>query len=148
MCLIYTFLVAMLFKLKILKVRPYPIAWCTLVGVLLIGAIVVFWHLDAPMSSRVVTTQYVVQLVPYIKGQVKKVCAQANQPIKKGNLLLEIDPAPYQATVNQMEAQLAVAKADVGVKQAALKAAVAKAGAAVKQADAAVKQSDAALMNA
>src|SRR5262249_42104002 len=134
-----------------LKLGPKGIAWLAIGFGIPVGAVVVFWHLDAPMSGRVVTTQYVVQLVPYVKGQVKKVCAQANQPLKKGDLLLEIDPAPYQATVNQLEAQLAAAKADVAVKQAALKAAVAnvaKAGAAIKQADAAVNQSDAALTNA
>src|SRR5262249_2454593 len=109
------------------------------------------WHLDAPMSSRVVTTQYVVQLVPYVKGQVKKVCAQANQPLKKGDLLLEIDPAPYQYAVSQLEAQLAGARDAVKQKQAALEASeanVAKAGADIKQAQAAVTQSKAALTNA
>src|SRR5262249_28272435 len=109
------------------------------------------WHLDAPMSSRVVTTQYVVQLVPYVKGQVKKVCAQANQPLKKGDLLLEIDPATYQYAVSQLEAQLAGARDAVKQKQAALEASeanVAKAGADIKQAQAAVTQSKAALTNA
>src|SRR5215472_9262107 len=134
LCLLFTAIVVKL------KLRPKGIAWLAVGFGLPVVVVVAFWHLDAPMSSRVVTTQYVVQLVPYVKGQVKKVCAQANQPIKKGNLLLEIDPAPYQGTVDQMEAQLAAAKADVRVNQAALQAAVAnvaKAGAAVKQADAA-----------
>ena len=78
MCIIYTAFVVLLFKLKILKPRPYPIAWSAVGGVLVVGAIVVFWRLDAPMSNRVVTTQYVVQLVPYVKGQIKKVVAKAN----------------------------------------------------------------------
>jgi hypothetical protein len=50
------------------------------VDALTLGAVVVAWFLCAPMSSRVVTTQYVIQLVPYVKGQVLKVHAQANQP--------------------------------------------------------------------
>jgi hypothetical protein len=33
-------------------------------------------------------------------------------PVKKGDLLLEINPAPYQSTVNQVEAQLAAANED------------------------------------
>lgn len=93
---VYTGLVVLLFKLKILRPRPFPIARVVVAGLLLMGGIVVAWMLCAPLSPRLVTTQYVVQLVPYVKGQVKKVHAEANRPVKKGGLLLEINPAPYQ----------------------------------------------------
>jgi hypothetical protein len=83
--IIYTGMVVLLFKLKILKPRPYPITCVAVAGVLLIGGVVVAWKLCAPISSRVVTTQYVVQLVPYVKGQVKKVYARANQPVSRPN---------------------------------------------------------------
>ncbi len=151
LCIVYTAVVVVLFKLKILKPRPYPIAWVAVAGVLIIGGVVVVWALSAPMSARVVTTQYVVQLVPYVKGQVLKVHAQANQPIKKGDLLLEINPEPYQYKVSQLEAQLAGAEDNVKQTQAALEAAAAnvlKAGAGINQAQAAVTQSKAALRNA
>src|SRR5262249_14154452 len=118
LCLIYAGFVVLLFKLKVAKPRPYPIAWFAAGGVVLIGAIVLFWRLDAPQSGRVVTTQYVVQLVPYVKGQVTKVVAQANQRMKKGDLLLEVDPAPYQYVVSQLEAQLEGAAENVKLKQA------------------------------
>jgi multidrug resistance efflux pump len=52
--------------------------------------------------------------------------------MKKGDLLLEIDPAPYQYAVSQVEAQLATAKANV--KQA--EAALATANAAIPNAEA------------
>jgi multidrug resistance efflux pump len=151
MCIIYAALVALLFKFKILKVRPYPIAWCVVGGVLLIGGVVVAWKLCAPMSSRVVSTQYVVQLVSYVKGHVLKVHVQANQPVKKGDLLLEIDPEPFRYTVNQTEAQLAAANENVKVQQASVAAAgasVVKAGAGINQAQAGITQAKAALTNA
>jgi multidrug resistance efflux pump len=145
--------VCLLFVAIVVKLQlgPKGIAWLAIGFGIPIVVVMAFWHLDAPMSSRVVTTQYVVQLVPYVKGQVKKVCAQANQPLKKGDLLLEIDPAPYQYTVSQLEAQLAGARDAVKQKQAALEASeanVAKAGADIKQAQATVAQSRAALNNA
>jgi membrane fusion protein, multidrug efflux system len=77
--IVYTGIVLVLFKLKLVKPRPYPIAWTAVAGVLLIGGVVVVWKLCAPMSSKVVTTQYVIQLVPYVKGQVLKVHAQPNR---------------------------------------------------------------------
>nr|WP_249168115.1 biotin/lipoyl-binding protein [Bradyrhizobium elkanii] len=68
---------------------------------------------SAPITQKLVTSQYVVQLVPYVKGQVKQVYAKANQPMKRGDLLLEIDPIPYQYAVDQLEAQLKVTKANI-----------------------------------
>jgi multidrug resistance efflux pump len=94
-----------------------------LAGVFMIGGVVVVWTQAAPISSKLVTSQYVVQLVPYVKGQVKSVHAQPNQPVKKGDLLLEIDPAPYQYTVDRIEAQLNAAKAAVKEAEAGVEAA-------------------------
>ncbi len=151
LCIIYTALVVLLFKFRLLRPRPYPIAWVAVAGVLLIGGVVVVWHQCAPMSPRVVTTQFVIQLVPYVKGQVKKVHAQPNQPLKKGDLLLEINPEPYQYALNLADAQLASAKDNVKLQQAAGEAAdanVVKAVAGVTQAQAAVSQYKAALANA
>jgi multidrug resistance efflux pump len=79
---------------------------------------------------------------------VKKVCAQANQPLKKGDLLLEIDPAPYQYAVSQLEAQLAGARDAVKQKQAALEASEANVAKAVSQAEAGVTQAQAAQQQA
>jgi membrane fusion protein (multidrug efflux system) len=111
--IIYTGFVLLLFK--VLRIRPtaYLIASLVVFGVFMIGGVVVVWTQSAPLTDKMVTSQYVVQLVPYVKGQVKSVHAQALKPLKKGDLLLEIDPAPYQYTLNQVESQLSSAKANV-----------------------------------
>jgi multidrug resistance efflux pump len=149
--IIYTGIVLVLFKFKLVKPSPYPIACTIVAGVLMIGGVFVAWMQFAPLSPKAVTTQYVVQLVPYVKGQVKKVYAQANVPIKKGDLLLEIDPAPYQYTVNQVQAQLQASKETVNQSQAGLQAAeanVAKANEGVNQAKAGLDEAKAAVVNA
>jgi membrane fusion protein, multidrug efflux system len=149
--IVYTAVVLVLFKVFHLKPTPYLIATMILTGVLMIGGVVVWWTQSAPLTGQLVTTQYVVQLVPYVKGQVKAVHAEANQPMKKGDLLLEIDPAPYQFTVDQVEAQLKASKANVEQAQAAEQSAVAnvaKGKDGVIQAQAAVNQSKAAVANA
>jgi len=107
---------------KVLHIRPtaFRIAGFLLAGVLMIGGVVIAWTLSAPISEKMVTSQYVIQLVPYVKGQVKTVAAKANQPMKKGDLLLEIEPAPYQYTVNQLQASLAQANAAVANAKANL----------------------------
>jgi multidrug resistance efflux pump len=150
--IVYCAVVLVLFKVFHLKPRPYLIACLALVGVLMIGGVVVAWtQQSAPLTGQLVTTQYVVQLVPYVKGQVKAVHAEANQPMKKGDLLLEIDPAPYQFTADQLEAQLKASKANVEQTQAGAQAAdanVTKAKDGVSQAQAAVNQAKAAVANA
>ncbi len=149
--ILYTGVVLVLFKLKLVKPRPYPIAWTVVTGVLLIGGVVVAWTLGAPLSSRVVTTQYVIQLVPYVKGQVLKVHARALQPVRKGDLLLEINPQPYQYKVSQLQAKLQEARDKVkqtGAGLEAAQAAVLTRKAGVKQALAAVAQAAAAVANA
>jgi membrane fusion protein (multidrug efflux system) len=130
--IIYVAVVLVLFKVMHIKPTAYVVAFMILVGVFMIGGVVVVWTQAAPITEKMVTSQYVVQLVPYVKGQVKTIYAQANQPLKKGDLLLEIDPAPYQYTVSQVEAQLAASKANV--KQA--EAGLATANAAVPNAEA------------
>jgi multidrug resistance efflux pump len=139
--IVYTLLVVVLFKLKLLRPRPVPIAAIVTVGVFLIGGIAVWWLLSAPMSHRVVASQYVVQIVPYVKGQVKKLHALPNQPVRKGDLLLEIEPAPYQYTVNQLTAQLRASEENVKQGQAGVEAAranVVKSYAGVSQAQAGI----------
>jgi len=137
--IVYVAIVLVLFK--VLRIRPtaYLIASMILLGGFMIGGVVVVWTQSAPITDKMVTSQYVVQLVPYVKGQVKTIHAQANQPLKKGDLLLEIDPAPYQYTVNQVEAQLTASKANV--KQA--EAALATASAAIPNAQASLAKAKA-----
>src|SRR5262249_17467691 len=98
------------------------------------------------------------QLVPYVKGQVVKIHARATQPVRKGDLLLEINPAPYQYTFNGAQAQLEAATAGVGEAKARLegtredgsksKADVNQAAANVSQARATVTGAQAALTQA
>lgn len=118
--ILYTALVLVLFKVLHLKPSPSLIASLIVAGILMIGGVVVAWMQSAPITEKLVTNQYVVQLVPYVKGQVIKVDAQANQPMKKGDVLLEIDPTPYQFAVDGLEAQLKAAKANVDQAEAAV----------------------------
>ena len=48
----------------------------------------------------------VVQIVPRVSGPLVRVPIQNNQLVKKGDLLFEIDPSTFQATVNLARAQL------------------------------------------
>ena len=75
-------------------------------GVVVIGAILLAMNLFQPYSTSAVVSQYVVQIAPQVTGQVTSVPVSANQPIKKGDVLFKIDPAPFQAAVDGSRAAL------------------------------------------
>ena len=140
LAIVYIAVVLVLFKVMRIKPTAYLIASLILAGVVMVGGVVVVWSQGAPLTDKMVTSQYVVQLVPYVKGQVKAVYAQAHQPLKKGDLLLEIDPTQYQYKVNQLEAQLNASKVTVKQAEAGLQvanAAIANARASLAKAKAA-----------
>lgn len=52
-----------------------------------------------------------VQVRPRVSGQIDKVAFTEGALVKKGDLLFQIDPRPFQAEVNRLEAQVAQARA-------------------------------------
>src|SRR5262245_24691441 len=119
------YVASILLVFKVLKVpaRPWPIAGFVVLGVLLIGTIVVLWSLACPMTGRAIVNRHVIQIVTYDKGRVVSFPAVANVPLKKGDTLFQVDPAPFQDAVDQLAAELESAKNNVGKAQAALDAA-------------------------
>jgi len=76
-----------------------------MIGTLLAG--MAYFH-PGSRSARVyyVTTQ----IVSNVRGKVIEVAVKPNVPVKKGDLLLKIDPTPYQAVVDDLKAQLKFAE--------------------------------------
>ena len=52
-----------------------------------------------------------------VSGKISAMNADYNSPVKKGQLVAEIDPTIYQAALRQAEGELASAKADVTLKR-------------------------------
>jgi membrane fusion protein, multidrug efflux system len=116
----YVAAIILVFKVLRVRPRPWPIAVFATAGVIMIGAVVVFWTLAAPISKRAVVTRYVVQIVPWVKGKVLSIPAKPNVPLKKGkDVLFEIDPAPFRDAVNQAQGEWEAAKSNVEELQAA-----------------------------
>jgi HlyD family secretion protein len=66
-------------------------------------------------TLQAVTT---VDVSSQISGNVAKVNVDWNSPVKKGQVLAEIDPSNYQTALNQAEGQLANAKANYALMKA------------------------------
>jgi multidrug resistance efflux pump len=61
-------------------------------------------------AGRFVIVSTVTQIIPNVSGQVVAISVKPNQPVKRGDVLFQIDPAPFQYKVSQLEAALAQAK--------------------------------------
>ena len=53
-----------------------------------------------------------VEIRPRVSGQIDQVAFTEGALVKKGDLLFQIDPRPFQATVRQLEAQVQQARAN------------------------------------
>jgi RND family efflux transporter MFP subunit len=75
---------------------------------------------DVPIVSEWVATLdgYVnAQIQPQVTGYVVKQTYKEGSPVRRGDILFEIDPRPFQALVDQAQAQLAQAQAQMGKTQ-------------------------------
>ena len=59
----------------------------------------------APQGAALVVRQSV-PIVPDVAGEVIDVPVEPNTPIKAGDVLFRIDPVPFQAQVDALDAQL------------------------------------------
>jgi multidrug resistance efflux pump len=98
-------------KLKLFARSARNISVFVGVGVVLIGGIVFMWLTFAPTTKDGRMYQYVIQIVPNVKGQVVEVPVEPLIPLVEGDVLYRIDPTPYQATVDQLKASIDQTKA-------------------------------------
>jgi len=127
--------VAFLFVLIKLKVLPNTtMTWLSTV----VWMVVLFLFLFIPMqwgapSGPIRVLTRAVQIVPNVSGQVVEITARANTPLKKDDLLYQIDPEPFSIAVSLAEATLVRVKAQAKQDQDALNNALGQ----LQQADAA-----------
>src|SRR5499433_1277712 len=72
---------------------------------------------DTPIYSEWVATldgSVNAQIQPRVAGYLIKQNYKEGSPVKKGEVLFEIDPRPFQAALDQAKAQLAQAEAQLG----------------------------------
>ncbi|WP_457608354.1 HlyD family secretion protein [Nitratifractor sp.] len=110
MLLTYAALCWVVFKVFRIPVNKWSLTTAVLGGVVMIGSLLMGMAYFHP-GSRSARIYYVTtQIVPNVKGKVIEVDVKPNVPVKKGTVLLKIDPTPYQAKVDQIQAELDYAK--------------------------------------
>jgi multidrug resistance efflux pump len=80
-----------------------------LVGVFILAIFLALFNYLTP-SGRVTVTGRVVEVTPNVTGQIVSIPVKPNVPVKANDVLFQIDPAPFQYKVAQLQASLAAAK--------------------------------------
>jgi multidrug resistance efflux pump len=100
--------IVLLFILVKMKLVPFNLFWKVspvIVLLLLLVGLFIPMGWGAPQGSALVVRNSV-QIVPDVAGEVIDVPVRPNVPLKAGDVLFRIDPAPFQAQVDALEAQL------------------------------------------
>lgn len=116
-------------------------AWLWVIGwrrsfrfwlVIIVGLIVliVAYYVAAdrytPFTVDAFVQAYVVQVAPQVGGQVQRVHVSEGDEVKKGKLLFELDPRPFEHKVSMLQAQLVDVEHQVQQLEAQLAAAKAE----------------------
>src|SRR5712692_9641606 len=80
-----------------------------LIGVFILATFLALFNYLTP-AGRVTVTGKVVEVTPNVTGQIVAIPVETNVLVKTGDVLFQIDPAPFQYKVTQLQASLAAAK--------------------------------------
>jgi multidrug resistance efflux pump len=87
------------------------------IGALILATFLALFNYLTP-SGRVTVTGRVVEVTPNVTGQIVAIPVKPNVPVKSGDVLFQIDPAPFQYKVTQLQASLAGAKQQTEILKA------------------------------
>jgi multidrug resistance efflux pump len=110
MILTYTALCWVVFKVFRIPVNKWSLTTAVLGGVAMIGAMLMGMAYFHPGSRSARTYFVTTGIVPNVRGKVIEVDVRPNVPVKKGTVLLRIDPTPYRAKLDQIQAELSYAR--------------------------------------
>lgn len=120
----YGFLCWLVFKkFKLVPMNGYTIGTAILGGVAILLFIFIILQMYYPTSKDARFYAYTTPIVPQVKGMVIEVPVEPNAPLRKGDILFRLDPAPYEFAVKRLEAQLAGANTNVAQLEKQLRSA-------------------------
>jgi multidrug resistance efflux pump len=84
---------------------------------ILIGRVLWVHYMDEPWTRDGRVRAEIVNVAPDVSGAIVDLPVKDNQFVKKGDLLMQIDPSHYQIAVEQAQAAVAARKAELQMKR-------------------------------
>jgi RND family efflux transporter MFP subunit len=86
---------------------------------ILLGRVLWVHYMDEPWTRDGRVRAEIVNVAPDVSGAVVELPVKDNQLVRKGDLLMQIDPSHYEIAVEQAQAAVAARKAELQMKRAA-----------------------------
>jgi multidrug resistance efflux pump len=100
-------------KFRLIPVNAYTVCTAIMIGIAMLGVLGILLMKYQPASSDGRLYTVTTPIVPQVSGQVIAVPVAANVPLREGDVLFQIDPAPYEYEVNRLEAKLEAANTNL-----------------------------------
>lgn len=84
---------------------------------ILIGRVLWVHYMDEPWTRDGRVRAEIVNIAPDVSGAIVDLPVKDNQLVKKGDLLMQIDPSHYELAVEQAQAAVAARKAELQMKR-------------------------------
>jgi len=82
-----------------------------------IGRVLWTRYMDEPWTRDARVRAEIVAVAPDVSGSIVDLPVRDNQPVKKGDLLMQIDPSHYEIAVEQAQAALAERRAELQMRR-------------------------------
>src|SRR6266403_2553466 len=96
-----------------MEIRPFLITLAAVALAGLLGWAMWVAYMGAPWTRDATVRAYVVTMAPEVAGRIVELHVVDNQYVRKGDLLMVIDPINYGIAVSQAEAAVQQAQASV-----------------------------------
>lgn len=123
------------FKVFKIPLNKWTVPTAVLGGVVLIGALLLLMNYNHPYTDRALMLFSTVPIVPEVAGTVVEVPVKPNTPLAKGDVLFQIDPTPYKARLDRLNADLVSTLESATGFEAELAAAIGEVGRATAERD-------------
>jgi multidrug efflux system membrane fusion protein len=100
-----------------LALRGRLIALAIVAAAVIVACRSAAWVSQHRSSSDASIDADVVHVAPEVAGRIIEIHVRENSPVRRGELLFQIDPLPYQLLVSQAQADLAVAEAQLDTQR-------------------------------
>jgi len=102
--------------MTIRKIFGFLATAAIVVVAILIGYKLWVYYMDEPWTRDGRVRAEIVNIAPDVSGYVVELPVKDNQLVKKGDLLMQIDPSHYQIAVEQAQAAVAARKAELQMR--------------------------------
>lgn len=100
------------------KLLPFLITLVAVIIAVFLGRTMWGAYMESPWTRNATVRAYVVAIAPEVPGRIVELHVRDNQHVRRGELLMVIDPTNYEIAVSQAEAAVQQARASLETNEA------------------------------